>query len=158
MDRRLVGLKKIRSPRQWLSVVFFWLVVPYSFKLLGYSWPVDHLTLHALYLTLLYLLLLIPILLISRYGICLGSLPILLHRVAVCCGYALVAFPVDFVALLGELAVYLLVQLLPLINYLATPFLFLRELFQVQLAAEEVEELANELLPDAFRQLLRILL
>lgn len=154
MDRRPVGLNKIRSPRQYLSVILFWLVVPCSFKLLGYSWPIEHLTQNALYLTLVYISLLVTYYLIIRTGLHLGSTPILLHRVAVCCSYALFGFPIDLVALLEELFAYILVQLSPLFVFLTAPFLFIHDLFHVELAPEEVAAFARGLVPAPFFRIL----
>lgn len=156
MDRRLVGLKVIRSPRQWLSVLIVWIVIPLWLKHAGYSWAVENLTRNALKLTLFYISLLIPITLINRNPLRLGSLPILLHRVAVCCAYAFAGFPVDFVSLLGELFAYLSKRLSPLFIFLATPFRFVHDLFQVELAPEELEALAHVLLPTTFYRLLPI--
>ena len=157
MDTRLVGLTVIHSPCQLLSVVFIWVVFPYLLKLLGYSWPVEHLTLNVPYLALLYIFVAIFTLLISRYGIRLGSLPILLRRVGVCCAYLLAGFPVDLVALMGELVTYVFLQLMLFVHYLATPFVFLHDLFHVELAPEEVEAFANAFCPAAFRRHQRIL-
>jgi len=158
MDRRLTGLKVLRSPRQWLSVVFFWLVIPFSLKLVGYSWPVEHLTRKAVRLALLYVSIIVLITLITTTRIRLGSLPILLHRVAVCCAYILAGFPDDFIAVLREMFAYLFVQLSCLFVFLATPFRFVYDLFHVELAPEELEAFARGLLPAAFYRLLPIIL
>ena len=109
MASRFYGLENIiRSKYDWIPSLCFWLVGPLLLEIVGYSWPLHHLTKTALLLGPFYLFLNLFHAIIVRLPAELEvvRLPRMLRRLSVCCAYALVGLPLDLLASVGEVLTY----------------------------------------------------